>query len=44
VRAPIDRVWNALYDVAAWPRWWKCGRAVEELEKGDAAGVGALRR
>jgi hypothetical protein len=44
LRAPIDRVWDALYDVAAWPRWWKYVLAVEELEKGDAAGVGALRR
>ena len=42
--APINRVWDALYDVAAWPRWWKYVLAVEELEKGDAAGVGALRR
>jgi len=41
LRAPIDRVWDALYDVAAWPGWWKYVRAVEELEKGDAAGVGA---
>jgi uncharacterized protein YndB with AHSA1/START domain len=23
LRAPIDRAWDALYDVAAWPSWWK---------------------
>ena len=44
LRAPIDRVWHALYDVAAWPSWWKYVLAVQELERGDAAGVGALRR
>jgi uncharacterized protein YndB with AHSA1/START domain len=44
LRAPIERVWEALYDVAAWPSWWKYVLAVEDLEKGDAAGVGALRR
>jgi hypothetical protein len=44
LRAPIERVWDALYDVAAWPSWWKYVLAVEELEKGDAAGVGAVRR
>jgi len=44
LRAPIDRVWDALYEVAAWPSWWKYVLAVEALEAGDAAGVGALRR
>lgn len=42
--APIERVWDAIYDVEAWPRWWKYVLAVEELQKGDAAGVGAVRR
>jgi uncharacterized protein YndB with AHSA1/START domain len=41
--APIDTVWQALYDVEHWPRWWKYVRAVEEIQKGDASG-GAVRR
>lgn len=42
--APIERVWQALYDVAAWPQWWPYVQVVVELTPGDAAGVGALRR
>ncbi len=42
--APIERVWQAIYDVAAWPRWWPYVLSVEELEPGDASGVGAVRR
>ena len=40
----MDCIWDALYAVEAWPKWWKYVRAVEELEPGDAAGVGAVRR
>jgi hypothetical protein len=42
--APSEPVWKALYAVADWPRWWKYVRAVEELHRGDAFGVGAIRR
>jgi Polyketide cyclase / dehydrase and lipid transport len=44
LEAPIERVWNAIYDVAAWPQWWPYVLAVEELEPGDDSGVGAVRR
>ena len=42
--APIQRVWDALYAVEEWPRWWKYVRAVTQIEKGDDSGVGAVRR
>jgi uncharacterized protein YndB with AHSA1/START domain len=42
--APIERVWNALFAVEEWPRWWRYVQAVIELRKGDARGVGAVRR
>ncbi|HEY2346953.1 MAG TPA: SRPBCC family protein [Xanthomonadaceae bacterium] len=42
--APIERVWDALSKPGEWPRWWRYVRAVEQLEPGDAKGVGALRR
>jgi uncharacterized protein YndB with AHSA1/START domain len=42
--APIARVWEALNDVAAWPRWWPYVLAVEERAPGDQVGVGAVRR
>jgi len=44
LEAPIERVWDAIYAVEVWPRWWKYVLTVEELEKGDASGVGAVRR
>ena len=42
--APIDCIWDALYAVEAWPPWWRYMLAVEELERGDPAGVGSVRR
>lgn len=42
--APIERVWQALYEVERWPQWWPHVLAVIELKKGDAQGVGAVRR
>lgn len=42
--APIERVWGALVAPENWPRWWRYVHAVVELEKGDAQGIGTLRR
>ena len=42
--APIECIWDGIYEVESWPRWWKYVLAVEELEPGDATGVGAVRR
>jgi hypothetical protein len=42
--APIDAVWDAIHKVEDWPRWWRYVEAVVELQKGDANGVGAIRR
>jgi uncharacterized protein YndB with AHSA1/START domain len=42
--APIERVWQALYDVAAWPQWWPYVQSVVEVTPGNADGVGAVRR
>jgi uncharacterized protein YndB with AHSA1/START domain len=44
LEAPIERIWEALTVPADWPRWWRYVQAVVELEKGDAEGLGALRR
>lgn len=42
--APIEAIWDALYDVATWPQWWPYVQSAVELTPGDAAGVGAVRR
>ena len=44
LQAPIGAVWDALSDVASWPRWWSYVLEVQELERGDAAGIGAVRQ
>lgn len=44
LNAPIDRVWDAIHDVGAWPDWWKGVVSVVELEAGDDDGIGSIRR
>ena len=44
LEAAIDRVWDAIVAVEKWPRWWRFVESVEELEKGNAEGLGSLRR
>ena len=44
VRAPVERVWEAIANPLRWPNWWKGVVAVEELEPGDESGLGALHR
>src|SRR5262249_17859355 len=42
--APLQRVWDAIYDVDQWPRWWPFVERVTTLDTGDSSGVGAVRR
>jgi uncharacterized protein YndB with AHSA1/START domain len=44
LEAPIERVWEALYDSERWPEWWRGVQAVRVLEPGDADRVGELTR
>lgn len=44
IAAGIDRVWEALKHPVEWPRWWRFVHAVDELDAGDADGVGARYR
>ncbi len=44
ITAPLDAVWEAISHSEQWPGWWRGVERVVELEKGDAAGVGNLRR
>ncbi len=43
-RAPIRAVWEEIYHSERWHAWWKGLEPVQELEPGDARGVGSLRR
>jgi hypothetical protein len=42
VPAPIERVWDELFDVASWPQWWKGVTEARELEPGGPGGVGKV--
>ena len=42
--APIERVWDALYDSERWPEWWRGVERVQVIEPGDGDRVGELSR
>ncbi len=44
IDASIEAVWDALHDVANWPRWWPSVIEAREIARGDATGIGALWR
>jgi uncharacterized protein YndB with AHSA1/START domain len=44
LQAPLEAVWDAIYDSEAWPTWWHYVVRVDLLEPGDERGVGAVRR
>ena len=44
VEAPIERVWNEIYQSKDWPMWWKGVESVVEVRKGDESGVGSVHR
>jgi len=44
IDAAVEKVWDVIEDADAWPEWWKGVVSVTELEKGDEAGVGSIRR
>jgi uncharacterized protein YndB with AHSA1/START domain len=44
LESPREPVWEAVYDQAAWPRWWRGVEEAEELSPGDSNGVGSVSR
>jgi hypothetical protein len=44
LEADRDRVWEAIWESERWPDWWQGVLEAEELEQGDAAGVGRYGR
>ncbi|KZE35061.1 polyketide cyclase [Crenobacter luteus] len=42
--APLDAVWEAIYDSANWPSWWRGVERVVDLDRGATDGVGARQR
>ena len=42
-RAPLEAVWQAVYQSKHWPTWWHYVVRVQELERGENGGVGNVR-
>ena len=40
--APIESVWDEIYDPGSWPEWWKYVEHTEKILDGDDLGVGSL--
>lgn len=44
LQSPREPVWDAIYDEATWPEWWRGVEVAEELRPGDELGVGTKSR
>ncbi|MDX6614408.1 MAG: hypothetical protein QOD75_3594 [Blastocatellia bacterium] len=44
VPAPLEQVWDLIYNSEQWPEWWKGVERVEKLSDGDAHHIGAIYR
>jgi Polyketide cyclase / dehydrase and lipid transport len=44
VEAPLERVWDAIYDTNAWPSWWPGVSEVVELVPRGPDGIGGVSR
>jgi uncharacterized protein YndB with AHSA1/START domain len=44
VDAPLERVWDAIYDSERWPEWWRGVLAVAPVTAGTSEGAGEVRR
>lgn len=44
VDAPVETVWESIYESEQWPQWWKGVIQVTETLKGDENGIGSIRQ
>jgi uncharacterized protein YndB with AHSA1/START domain len=42
--SPREPVFDAIYDQASWPRWWRGVEEAAEVSPGEASGVGTVAR
>ena len=43
-RAPLETVWEMIYQSDRWPTWWRGVESVEVLKGGDENHLGSVRR
>lgn len=44
IEAPVEAVWDAIYQSDRWPAWWDSVKRVVEITPGDEHGIGSVRR
>ena len=44
IKAPVQKVWEAIFQSEKWPIWWKGVEAVEILEKENEQGLYGVRK
>jgi hypothetical protein len=44
LESPREPVWDAIYDQARWPEWWRGVEEVEEVRPGEDGGLGSVSR
>ena len=42
--SPCEPVWDAVYDQARWPQWWRGVEEAEEVRGGEDGGIGTVSR
>ena len=43
IKAPLEQVWNAIYDSEQWPNWWRGVLEVNEISDGNADGINSVK-
>lgn len=43
IDAPIEEVWQAIFDSKTWPTWWKNVKKVVVVKEGDKNGIGGIQ-
>jgi hypothetical protein len=43
LKAPVEEVWDAIYNSLEWPGWWKGVIAARSIEEGDERGINGIR-
>ena len=44
IEAPLESVWDAIYESERWPSWWPHVVRVQETVRGENGGIGNVRR
>ena len=44
IKAPLEKVYDAILNSLAWPEWWPSVEKVEQTACGDADGISSIRR